>query len=347
MADSKRVDYSSAGVDLGRSDLATEKIKSLAAATFNQNVIGKFGGFGGAFKLDLESVKDPILVSSCDGVGTKLKIAFMTGIHNSVGADLVNHCVNDIAVCGAQPLFFLDYISTGYLDPNVVEEIVKGFATACLKSGVALVGGETAEMPEFYRKGEYDLAGFIVGVVASDGVIDGSKIAEGDIVVGFPSVGLHTNGYSLARKIFFDIAKWDVARKVDEFGRTLGEELLMPHYCYLEEIGKLKAHGVRGIAHITGGGIPGNLNRIIPDGLCAQVEVGSQSIPQVFSIMRKLSNVETEEMYRVFNMGIGLVAVLDPESAGRLLSDDSFTVRPFEIGKIAKGDQPVAMTYSS
>ena len=193
MADSKRVDYSSAGVDLGRSDLAIEKIKSLAAATFNQNVIGKFGGFGGAFKLDLESVKDPILVSSCDGVGTKLKIAFMTGIHNSVGADLVNHCVNDIAVCGAQPLFFLDYISPGYLDPNVVEEIVKGFATACLKSGVALVGGETAEMPEFYRKGEYDLAGFIVGAVASDGVIDGTKITEGDIVAGFPSVGLHCN----------------------------------------------------------------------------------------------------------------------------------------------------------
>ncbi len=345
MADSKRVDYSSAGVDLSRSDLAVEKIKSLAAATFNQNVMGEFGGFGGAFKLDLESIKDPILVSSCDGVGTKLKIAFMTGIHNTVGADLVNHCVNDIAVCGAQPLFFLDYISTGFLDPNVVEEIVKGFATACLKSGIALVGGETAEMPEFYRKGEYDLAGFIVGAVASDGVIDGSTIAEGDVVVGFPSVGLHTNGYSLARKIFFDIAKWEVTRKVDEFGRTLGEELLVPHYCYLDEINKLKAHNVRGVAHITGGGIPGNLNRIIPDGLCAQIEVGKQSIPRVFTIMQELGNVKIEEMYRAFNMGIGLAAVLDPENSSRLLSDGSISSKPFEIGRIVKGDQPVAMTY--
>ena len=345
MNKTKHTDYSSAGVDLNRAKVATEKIKSLAAATFTNNVMGEFGGFGGAYKLDTESLTEPILVSSCDGVGTKLKIAFMTGIHNTVGIDLVNHCINDIAVCGAEPLFFLDYISTGHLDPDIVEQIVKGFATACLESGVALVGGETAEMPEFYKKGEYDLAGFIVGVVSKDDVINGSNIAEGDMVIGFPSVGLHTNGYSLARKILFEVAKWEVDREVEEFGRTVGEELLVPHYCYLNDIRKLKQHGVKGIAHITGGGIPGNLNRIIPNGLCAKVEVGRQNIPAIFKLMQKLGNVETEEIYRVFNMGIGLAAVLSPDNAERFLADDSGSVKGFPVGKIISGAEPVEMVY--
>jgi len=345
MGDSKKIDYSSAGVDLERADLATQKIKSLAAATFTDNVIGKFGGFGGAFKVELNKYDDPVLVSSCDGVGTKLKIAFMTGIHNTVGTDLVNHCIDDIAVCGAEPMFFLDYISTGRLDPDVVEQIVKGFASACLKAGVALVGGETAEMPEFYGRNEYDLAGFIVGIVSAKGVIDGSAIKEGDVVVGFPSVGLHTNGYSLARKVFFEVAGWKVERKVDEFGRTLGEELLVPHHCYLDEIRELKDCGVRGIAHITGGGIPGNLNRIIPEGLSAHVEVGRQNIPPIFGIMQKLGNIDLEEMYRVFNMGIGLVAVLSPDSAERILTSTRIDSKPFEIGRIKTGSSPVEMNY--
>lgn len=345
MDDKKHIDYSSAGVDLDRADAATEKIKSLAAATFTKNVMGKFGGFGGAFKFDTKAVENPILISSCDGVGTKLKIAFMTGIHSTVGADLVNHCIDDIAVCGAEPLFFLDYIGTGHLDPDVIEQIVKGFATACCKAGIALIGGETAEMPDFYKRGEYDLAGFIVGVVGSEEVINGSGISDGDVVIGFPSVGLHTNGYSLARKVFFDIAKWKVDRKVDEFGRTLGEELLVPHHSYLDEIRILKKHGVKGMAHITGGGIPGNLNRIIPDGLCAKVEVGKQDIPPIFTVMQKLGDIETEEMYRAFNMGIGLAAVLSPDKAASVLGDDSFQAKPIEIGRITTGTSPVEMTY--
>jgi phosphoribosylformylglycinamidine cyclo-ligase len=339
------LDYSSAGVDLKRADLATEKIKSLAAATFNQNVMGKFGGFGGAFKLDTSVIKDPILVSSCDGVGTKLRIAFITGIHDTVGVDLVNHCVNDIAVCGAEPLFFMDYISTGFLDPNTIEQIVKGFATACLSAGVALLGGETAEMPEFYSKGEYDIAGFIVGVVSGTHIIDGSEIAEGDVVIGFPSVGLHTNGYSLARKVFFDAASWDVTRRVEEFGRTLGEELLVPHCCYLREIRRLKSVNVKGIAHVTGGGIPGNLRRVIPDGMTARVTVGDQKIPYVFELMQKLGSIEAEEMYRVFNMGVGLVAVLSKTDADAALSDDADCLTPFILGEIVRGDERVEMNY--
>ncbi|MFH1892884.1 MAG: phosphoribosylformylglycinamidine cyclo-ligase [Candidatus Zixiibacteriota bacterium] len=345
MPDKEHIDYSSAGVDLDRAGAATEKIKSLAAATFTKNVMGKFGGFGGAFKFDTKTIADPILISSCDGVGTKLKIAFMTGIHSTVGADLVNHCIDDIAVCGAEPLFFLDYIGTGQIDPDMIEQIVKGFATACLKAGIALIGGETAEMPDFYKRGEYDLAGFIVGVVGSGEVIDGSGITDGDVVIGFPSVGLHTNGYSLARKVFFDVAKWKVDRKVEEFGRTLGEELLVPHYSYLEEIRALKRLGVKGMAHITGGGIPGNLNRIIPDGLCAKVEVGNQEIPPIFSLMQKLGNIETREMYRAFNMGIGLVAVLSREQATSILDDGSLQAKPLEIGRIATGTSPVELIY--
>jgi phosphoribosylformylglycinamidine cyclo-ligase len=345
MSDSKRVDYSSSGVDLEKADEATDRIKSLAAATFTDGVMGKFGGFGGAFRLDTDAIKNPILVSSCDGVGTKLKIAFMTGVHDSVGIDLVNHCTDDIAVCGAEPLFFLDYIGTGRLDPGTIEQVVKGFSTACRQAGIALVGGETAEMPGFYGEGEYDVAGFIVGVVSESEVIDGSSIADGDKVVGFPSVGLHTNGYSLARKIFFDVAGWDVDRMVDEFGKTVGEELLVPHYCYLAEIRKLKEHHVKGMAHITGGGIPGNLNRIMPDGLCANVKVGNQSIPPIFDVMQKLGNVEADEMYRVFNMGIGLVAVMAPDDAGKLLADDSIPAKPFIIGDVSAGETPVKLIH--
>lgn len=347
MSDSERIDYSSSGVDLDKAHEAKDRIKSLAAATFTDNVMGKFGGFGGAFKLDTDAFKDPILVSSCDGVGTKLKIAFMTGVHDTVGFDLVNHCINDIAVCGAEPLFFLDYIGTGKLDPGTIEQIVKGFSKACCDAGIALVGGETAEMPDFYSPGEYDLAGFIVGVVQKDRVIDGSSIADGDKVVGFPSVGLHTNGYSLARKIFLDVAGWHVDRMVDEFGKTLGEELLVSHYCYLNEIRKLKECNVRGVAHITGGGIPGNLNRIVPDGLCATVEVGNQHIPPVFELMRKLGNVDIDEMYRVFNMGIGLVAVLAPDDAEKLLADDSIPTKPIVIGRVSSGDEPVKLIHVS
>jgi phosphoribosylformylglycinamidine cyclo-ligase len=345
MSEKGKLDYSSAGVSLERADLATEKIKSLAAATFTDNVVGKFGGFGGAFSPDLSRYRTPVLVSSCDGVGTKLKIAFMTGVHSSIGSDLVNHCINDIAVCGADPLFFLDYIGMGRLDPDVVEQIVKGLATSCLKAGVALVGGETAEMPGFYADGEYDLAGFIVGVVSKEGVLDGTPIADGDVVIGFQSVGLHTNGYSLARKVFFEKARWTVDRHVDEFGRTLGEELLVPHHCYLDEIRRLREFNVRGVAHITGGGIPGNLNRIIPDGLCARVEVGRQSIPRVFDLIQRLGDIKSEEMYRVFNMGIGLVAVLSESDSGRFLAANGASTKAFPIGRIIPGSTPVDMMY--
>lgn len=341
----QKIDYSSAGVDLDRASAAKERIKSLAASTFSENVMGKFGGFGGAFELDPAAVKRPILVSSCDGVGTKLKIAFMTGKHDTVGVDLVNHCINDIAVCGAEPLFFLDYIACGFLDPHTVEQIVKGLATACVKSNVSLVAGETAEMPDFYEKGEYDLAGFIVGLVGKDAIIDGSGITEGDVVIGYPSVGLHTNGYSLARKVFFEVAKWDVSKTVDEFGRSVGAELLVPHYSYLSEIHQLKEHNVKGIAHITGGGIPGNLNRIVPDGLSARVEVGRQAIPPIFSVMQKIGEIETVEMYRVFNMGIGLAAVLSEDDAERVLQQPATSKKPFLFGRIVRGESPVEMIY--
>jgi len=341
----EKIDYSSAGVDLDRAAAAKERIKSLAASTFSENVLGKFGGFGGAFELNTSEMNHPILISSCDGVGTKLKIAFMTGKHDTVGVDLVNHCINDIAVCGAEPIFFLDYIACGYLDPDTVQQIVKGLATACLKARTSLIAGETAEMPDFYEKGEYDLAGFIVGMVERDNILDGAGISEGDVVIGYPSVGLHTNGYSLARKVFFEVAKWDVSKKVDEFGRSVGAELLVPHYCYLSEIHQLKENNVRGVAHITGGGVPGNLNRVIPNGLCARVEVGKQDIPPIFPVMQRLGNIETEEMYRAFNMGIGLAAVLSEENAGKVLAEPATSMKPFIFGRIVKGEQPVEMIY--
>jgi phosphoribosylformylglycinamidine cyclo-ligase len=326
------MDYSSAGVDLEQADEATRRIKSLAAATFTDDVIGKFGGFGGAIKFDTESCRDPVLISSCDGVGTKLKIAFMTGMHDTVGIDLVNHCVNDIAVCGARPLFFLDYIGIERVVPDVIEQIVKGFANGCSEAGIALLG-------------EYDLVGFVVGAVSRESVLDGSNIVDGDVVVAFPSVGLHTNGYSLARRIFFEHAGWDVTRKVKEFGKTLGEELLVPHYCYLREIETLKGHDVKGIAHVTGGGVPGNLGRVIPDGLCARVEVGRHDIPAIFGLLQELGDVETEEMYRVFNMGIGLVAVLSTAGADELLADKTSFASPFVIGSITRSSEPVDMIY--
>ncbi len=343
MRDKVSLDYSSSGVDLERATLAKQKIKALAAATFGSRVLGHFGGFGGAYKLETEGISEPVLVSSCDGVGTKLKIAFMTGKHDTVGSDLVNHCINDIAVCGADPLFFLDYIATGFLDPNVIEQIVKGLATACMNANVALVAGETAEMPDFYQKGEYDLAGFIVGIVGKSDVVDGSKICAGDIVIGFASVGLHTNGYSLVRKVFFETAKWEVDRHVEEFGRPLGAELLVPHYCYINEIRALKACHVKGMAHITGGGLPGNVNRIMPDGLCARMTVKDRKILPIFQVMQRLGNIETDEMYRVFNMGIGLVAVLSKADADTMLSNTSLRMKPFVLGEIVKGEPPVEL----
>src|SRR3984885_11022305 len=302
----KSVTYADAGVDLFSGDRAKERIKYLAQKTFNRNVLGGIGGFGALFRLDLQRWKAPILVSSADGVGTKLKIAFEMGMHHTVGADLVNHCVNDIAVQGAIPLFFLDYFASGLLDPEVTETVVSGLADACKANGCALIGGETAQMPGFYTDGEYDLAGFIVGAVDRDKLVTGADIKAGDVLIGLPSTGLHTNGYSLARKLLFEVAGYKHTQYVSAIKDKAGAALMKTHRSYLHVIQKLVAAGMTtGIAHITGGGITENLPRILPRNVTAQIEVGSWPVLPIFDHLRDLGQVPQEEMMRTFNMGIG------------------------------------------
>lgn len=337
------VTYADAGVDIPSGDRAKQRIKYLAQRTFTKNVLGEIGGFGGLFKLDTVKFKHPVLVSSADGVGTKLKLAFELGIHHTVGADLVNHCVNDIAVQGATPLFFLDYLATGKLDGEVAARVVEGLAEACHANGCALIGGETAQMPGFYADGEYDLAGFIVGAVDKDKLITGAKIKVGDVLIGLPSTGLHTNGYSLARKLFFETAGYKPDQYVNALKEKAGAALMKTHRSYLHVIQKLTAAGlVVGMAHITGGGITENLPRILPKNVGAVVELGSWPVLPIFEHLRELGHVEQEEMLRTFNMGIGLIAVVPAEKFKRakgLLerAGEKFYI----IGRTVKGERKV------
>lgn len=305
----KKITYKDSGVDIQAGEDLVNSIKEVVKETHNANVVSNIGGFGGLFSADFGSMKNPILVSSVDGVGTKLIVAFKSEKYDTVGQDLVNHCVNDIAVCGATPLFFLDYFSTGKLEQKVGFDVVSGFAKACKENGVALIGGETAEMPDIYDKGEFDLAGTIVGVVDRDQLITGEGIQKGDLLIGFKSSGLHTNGYSLARKVLF--SEYDVNDQPKELSRTVGEELLQVHRSYLNIISELKdVAGVHGFSHITGGGIVGNTKRILPEGLKLDMDWKSWERPAIFDLIQQTGNVPEDDMRATFNLGIGMIAVV-------------------------------------
>jgi phosphoribosylformylglycinamidine cyclo-ligase len=337
------MDYKASGVDIDAGNETVRRIRSLARSTFTSGVLSDIGSFGGLFRLEPNRFRDPVLVASADGVGTKLKVAFRAGRHDTVGIDLVNHCVNDILVQGAEPLFFLDYLATGRLAPEVAEAIVGGMAKACRESNCALLGGETAEMPGMYADGEYDLAGFVVGVVEREHLINGRTIAVGDVLVGVPSSGLHTNGYSLARRIVFDVLKLDVDSRVDELGRTVGEVLLEPHRSYLPIVQPLLEAGrIKGMAHITGGGITDNLPRILPHGTAAVVDRASWPVPPLFQWLQRSGNVPVDDMMRTFNMGIGLIVVTARDHAEPLI--DELAARGGRnarvIGEVVAGEPP-------
>jgi len=305
------MDYRSSGVDIEAGGEVVRRIRSLARATFTPGVLSEIGSFGGLFTMEPGRADAPVLVASADGVGTKLKVAFMAGRHDTVGEDLVNHCVNDILVQGASPLFFLDYLATGRLAPDVAVSVVEGLARACRENGCALLGGETAEMPGFYADGEYDLAGFIVGVVDKATLVDGRAIVPGDVLIGLRSSGLHTNGYSLARRIVFEHLRLDVGSHVAELGTTVGHALLAPHRSYLRVVQPLVAAGaVRGMAHVTGGGLTDNLPRTLPPGTMAEVDRRRWEVPPLFRFLQEAGNVPDDDMLRTFNMGIGLVLVV-------------------------------------
>jgi phosphoribosylformylglycinamidine cyclo-ligase len=339
------MDYKNAGVDIDAGNEVVRRIKGLAKSTATRGVVSDLGSFGGLFHLGARGLQDPVLVSSADGVGTKLRLAFMTGVHGTIGVDLVNHCVNDILVQGAEPLFFFDYLATGRLDPDVAVTIVEGLARACRDNGCALLGGETAEMPGFYADGEYDVAGFIVGAVERTKIIDGRGIGAGDVLIGLPSSGLHTNGYSLARSIVFDRLKLSVADRVPELGTTVGEALLVPHRSYLPVIAPLLggamagAEVIKGMAHITGGGITDNLPRVLPLGTEARVRLGAWQVPAVFRWLQAAGGVPQGDMLRTFNMGIGLILIVargDADASLRALAAAGET-GAVRIGEIAAG----------
>src|SRR5574341_2270109 len=334
--------YKKSGVDIETASQTKKRIKALAAATFNPQVLSEIGSFGAFFNLD-RKFKSPVLVSSVDGVGTKLKVAFLANKHDTIGEDLVNHCVNDILVHGARPLFFLDYIACGRNTLKFVPEIVAGVSRACQKAGCALIGGETAQLPEFYKQGEYDLAGFIVGIVEKDKVIDGRKIKAGDQLVGLASSGLHTNGFALARKVLLEEIEYPLNRYVSELKCTLKEELLKVHRCYLSNLlPLLELNKIKGMAHITGGGIKGNLIRILPAGTQAKVDSDSWMVPPVFKLIQRLGKIESKEMYKTFNMGIGMILVIREKDMRDLivrLSRGGEMV--YHIGEIVKGKRGV------
>jgi phosphoribosylformylglycinamidine cyclo-ligase len=337
------MDYKASGVDIDAGNETVRRIKALAKSTFTSGVLSEIGSFGGLFRFDPVGWKEPILVSSADGVGTKLKLAFLTKKHRTIGVDLVNHCVNDILVQGARPLFFLDYLATGRLQPDVAEQIVEGLASACRDNGCALLGGETAEMPGFYSDGEYDLAGFIVGAVDGELLIDGRGIAAGDVLVALPSTGLHTNGYSLARRIVFEHLALAPDAHVDSIGGTVGDVLLTPHRSYLHAVYPLVAKGaLKGMAHITGGGITDNLPRILPTGTAARVDRAGWTVPPVFRWLQQSGDVPDEDMFRTFNMGIGLILVCPPSLVDTVIEDlRTRHESPMVIGEIVRGDREV------
>jgi phosphoribosylformylglycinamidine cyclo-ligase len=338
------MDYRQSGVDIDAGNETVRRIKSLARATFTPGVLSDIGLFGGLFRLDSQQFREPVLVSSADGVGTKLKVAFMTGRHDTVGADLVSHCVNDILVQGAEPLFFLDYLATGRLLPAVAEQVISGVARACRENGCALIGGETAEMPGFYADGEYDIAGFIVGIVERSKIVDGRTIAPGDTLIGLPSAGLHTNGYSLARRVCFDVAGLGHDTFVRELGATVGDALLAPHRSYLPLIRPLlKREYVKGLAHITGGGITENLPRVLPAGCAAEIDRRSWTPPPIFRLIQQRGGVSRDEMSRTFNMGIGLIVVCAGADAERVVNMLAREGEPSaaRIGSVVAGDRQV------
>lgn len=325
--------YARAGVDVDLGNRLKQRIRGLVRQTHGPEVLGKIGGFGGLFAPNFSGMREPVLVSSIDGVGTKLKIAFAMNRHDTVAIDLVNHCINDIAVLGARPLFFLDYIGAERLEPSVFDQILRGFTKACRAGGCALIGGETAQMPGMYRRGEYDLAGCIVGVVERERMIDGSKIKPGDIILGLSSNGLHTNGYSLARKIFFERLRLKPGERVAGLRLSLGEELLRTHKNYQPLLGKVRRGKLKGLAHITGGGLVDNLPRILPDYCDAVIETKSWKVPPIFERLEEDGKVDRVEMYQVFNMGIGMVAIVAPNDARSLRKQ----LRARIIGRIGRG----------
>jgi phosphoribosylformylglycinamidine cyclo-ligase len=315
------MDYKAAGVDIDAGNEVVRRIRGLARGTHTRGVVSELGSFGGLFHLGARGYRDPVLVSSADGVGTKLRVAFLTGIHDTIGLDLVNHCVNDILVQGAEPLFFFDYLATGRLDPDVAVQIVEGLARGCRENGCALLGGETAEMPGFYADGEYDVAGFIVGAVERERLIDGRSIAPGDVLIGISSSGLHTNGYSLARSIVFDTLGLTVTDRVEALGLPVGEALLTPHRSYLPIVRPLLESGaIKGMAHITGGGITDNLPRVLPKGTEAVVRSGSWDVPPIFRWLERAGGVPREDMLRTFNMGVGLILIVGSGDTDRVLA---------------------------
>jgi len=341
---SKSITYADAGVNIDQANRTKQRIKYLAHKTFTKGVLSEIGGFGGLFAVDKTKYVDPVLVSSVDGVGTKLKLAFEMNIHYTIGADLVNHCVNDIAVQGATPMFFMDYLATGKLDPKIAEKVVEGLADACKHNGCALIGGETAEMPGFYPDGEYDLAGFILGVVERDRIITGKTVEAGDIIIGLPSTGLHTNGYSLARKLMFEVAAYTVDTYVNEIKGKVGNELLRTHRSYWPIVKKLVAADcVAAMAHITGGGITENLPRVLPKGAAAAIQYGSWPVLPIFTHLQKIGNVPQDDMMRTFNMGLGMLLVIPAKKFKKAEGVlDRAGEKYYAVGRIVKGERKVS-----
>jgi phosphoribosylformylglycinamidine cyclo-ligase len=339
----KSITYSDAGVSIDAANTAVDRIKEMARATFNARTLSEIGSFGGMFDAAFPAMRAPVLVASADGVGTKLKVAFETRTHNTVGRDLVNHCVNDILVQGARPLFFLDYVATGALAPDVIASVVEGMARGCRENNCVLLGGETAEMPGFYAAGEYDVAGFIVGIVDREKVIDGKTIEAGDVLLALPSIGLHTNGYSLARKLFFEVAGHDASTHVEELGMTVGQALLQPHLSYLPALEALLDTGMlKGLAHITGGGLIDNIPRILPAGTGVEITRGSWPQLSVFTLMQRLGNVSETEMHRTFNMGVGMVVICANADAAAIRSHvETRGEKIYEIGRVVAGEREV------
>ena len=340
------VTYADAGVDIDRANRTKKRIKYLAHKTFTRSVLSEIGGFGGLFAVDKAKWVDPILVSSVDGVGTKLKIAFEMDVHHTIGADLVNHCVNDIAVQGATPLFFMDYLASGKIEPEITEKVIEGLAEACKHNGCALIGGETAEMPGFYPDGEYDLAGFIVGAVERERIITGKTVEVGDVILGLASNGLHTNGYALARKLLFEVGKYTLDSYVNELRGKVGNELLRTHKSYWPAIKRLvDGECVSAMAHITGGGITENLPRVLPRGVAAVIEMGSWQVPPIFEHLQQLGNVPQDEMLRTFNMGLGMLLVIPSKKFKKAQTVlERAGEKAFTVGRIVKGDRKVMYT---
>lgn len=342
---SKSISYSDAGVSIDNANLAVAKIREFAKSTFNERTLTEIGSFGGMFSAAFPEMSEPVLVASADGVGTKLKVAFLANVHNTVGQDLVNHCVNDILVQGARPLFFLDYFATGKLEPEVTAAVVEGMAKACRENGCVLLGGETAEMPSMYSAGEYDLAGFIVGVVDKAKVIDGKSVKTGDVVLGLSSNGLHTNGYSLARKLLFETGKYSILSVLPEMHAALGEVLLKPHKSYLPVLKDLLDAGkIKGLAHITGGGLLENIPRILPENVSVEIRRGTWNELPIFGLMQNLGNVEDREMFRTFNMGVGMVVICAPEDSEALKNHFHNSGETCdEIGRVTGGNREVSI----